>query len=138
MPEAVDLVVHADWIVTVNRSNQVLENHSVAVKNGRIAGIMPTPRANSDYSASESVTLPGQVLMPGLINAHTHASMSLMRGMADDMPLMTWLQEQVWPVEAKWLSSGFVSDGAELAIAEMLLGGTTCFADMYFFPTWYL
>ncbi|MEE8118184.1 MAG: TRZ/ATZ family hydrolase, partial [Gammaproteobacteria bacterium] len=108
--------------------------HSVAVKNGRIAGIMPTPRANSDYSASESVTLPGQVLMPGLINAHTHASMSLMRGMADDMPLMTWLQEQVWPVEAKWLSSGFVSDGAELAIAEMLLGGTTCFADMYFFP----
>ncbi|MCU7904564.1 MAG: TRZ/ATZ family hydrolase [Candidatus Thiodiazotropha sp. (ex Epidulcina cf. delphinae)] len=134
MPEQVDQLIHAEWIIPVVPENQVLDSHSLAVKGGRIEAILPTAQAKSRYQAVHETPLPGQALMPGLINAHTHAAMALLRGLADDLPLMTWLNEHIWPAEAKWISEEFIHDGTQLAMAEMLLSGTTCFNDMYFFP----
>ena len=134
MPQQVDLLIHAEWIVPVVPENQILTHHSLAVHGGKIHAILPSSQAESEYQAAQQISLPGQVLMPGLINAHTHASMTLLRGLADDLPLMTWLNEHIWPAEAQWVNEEFIHDGTQLAIAEMLLGGTTCFNDMYFFP----
>jgi len=133
-PTAVDALLHARWIVPVEPDLTVLEAHSVAVHHGRIVEVLPTGAARTRYTAAEHVDLPNHALIPGLINAHTHAAMSLFRGLADDLPLMDWLQNHIWPAEAKWASAEFVRDGAQLAIAEMLKSGTTCFNDMYFFP----
>ncbi|MCG7906095.1 MAG: N-ethylammeline chlorohydrolase [gamma proteobacterium symbiont of Stewartia floridana] len=134
MPQQVDLLIHAEWIIPVVPENQVLTHHSLAVNGGRIEHILPRSQAESELDALQTVDLPGQALIPGLINAHTHASMSLLRGLADDLPLMTWLNEHIWPAEAQWVNEEFIHDGSQLAIAEMLLSGTTCFNDMYFFP----
>ncbi|MEJ2619142.1 MAG: TRZ/ATZ family hydrolase [Candidatus Thiodiazotropha sp.] len=134
MPQQVDLLIHAQWIIPVVPENQVLTHHSLAVSGGQITHILPRSQAESELNPVQNIDLPGQVLIPGLINAHTHASMSLLRGLADDLPLMTWLNEHIWPAEAQWISEEFIHDGSQLAIAEMLLGGTTCFNDMYFFP----
>ena len=134
MPQQVDLLIHAEWIIPVVPENQVLTHHSLAVRGGRIEQILPRSQAESELQAAQTIDLPGQALIPGLINAHTHASMSLLRGLADDLPLMTWLNEHIWPAEAQWVNEEFIHDGTRLAIAEMLLGGTTCFNDMYFFP----
>lgn len=130
----VDFVLHPEWIIPVDPDDRVLEQHSLAVHKGRIEAILPTTQARSRFPAAEQVELPGHVLIPGLINAHTHAAMTLLRGLADDMPLMTWLHEHIWPVEGRWANAEFVHDGTQLAILEMLRGGTTCFNDMYFFP----
>jgi 5-methylthioadenosine/S-adenosylhomocysteine deaminase len=134
MSEKVDLLLHARWIIPVVPENQVLEFHSLAINDGRIVGLIPTQEAASAFQAETERELPEHALIPGLINAHTHASMSLLRGLADDLPLMTWLNEHIWPAEGRWISEEFIQDGSQLAIAEMLLGGTTCFNDMYFFP----
>jgi len=134
MPEKVDLLLHARWIIPVVPENQVLEHHSIAIRDGRIHGLLPTEEAVAAYQADTVKQLPGHALLPGLINSHTHASMSLLRGLADDLPLMTWLNEHIWPAEGRWISEEFIQDGTQLAIAEMLLGGTTCFNDMYFYP----
>ena len=133
-PTVVDTLITARWIVPVQPDETVLEHHAIAIKNGRIEAILPTERAFSEYTAAETHELGNHVLIPGLVNTHTHAAMTLFRGMADDMPLMTWLQEHIWPAEQQWVAPGFVEDGTRLAIAEMLRGGTTCFNDMYFFP----
>lgn len=123
-------IIHAPHIVTVNATNDVLNDHAVVVENGKIVDILPSSSCSSD-----GIVLPkGTVLMPGLINAHTHSPMVYLRGYADDLPLTTWLETKIWPTEFKCVSREFVREGAELAIAEMLLGGTTCFSDMYFFP----
>lgn len=132
--EKVDQLLHARWIIPVVPENQVLEHHSLAIKDGRIRGLLPTASARLRFQAEQEWDLAGQVLLPGLINAHTHASMSLLRGLADDLPLMSWLNHHIWPAEARWISEEFIQDGTQLAIAEMLRGGTTCFNDMYFFP----
>jgi len=132
--EKVDQLLHARWIIPVVPENQVLEHHSLAIKDGRIRGLLPSASARLRFQAEQEWDLAGQVLLPGLINAHTHASMSLLRGLADDLPLMTWLNHHIWPAEARWISEEFIQDGTQLAIAEMLRGGTTCFNDMYFFP----
>ena len=134
MPEQVDLLLHARWVIPVVPENQVLEHHSLAVRDGRIIAIAPTSEIADHYLAASEKQLPRHALIPGLINSHTHASMSLLRGLADDMPLMTWLNEHIWPAEGRWVSEEFIHDGSQLAFAEMLLGGTTCFNDMYFFP----
>ncbi|ODB86519.1 N-ethylammeline chlorohydrolase [Candidatus Thiodiazotropha endoloripes] len=134
MPQQVDLLIHAEWIIPVVPENQVLTHHSLAVSGGRIERILPRSQAESELDALQTIDLPGQALIPGLINAHTHASMSLLRGLADDLPLMTWLNEHIWPAETQWVNEEFIHDGSQLAIAEMLLSGTTCFNDMYFFP----
>lgn len=129
-----DLIISPGWIVTMTQQGKVLRDCSVVICEQKIAAIMPTAEARLRYSTDAEHRLPDAVLMPGLVNTHGHAAMSLLRGFADDMPLQPWLQEHIWPTEERWVSEEFVRDGTELAIAEMLLSGTTCFSDMYFFP----
>ena len=133
MPKKIDLLIEARWIAQVEPDN-LLVNHALAVDGGNILAILPTGNARARYAPAEHLTLPDHILIPGLVNLHTHAAMSLMRGMADDRPLMTWLQKHIWPAEAAHVSPQFVHDGTRLACAEMLAGGITCFNDMYFFP----
>ncbi|MDD4880733.1 MAG: TRZ/ATZ family hydrolase [Gallionellaceae bacterium] len=129
----VDLRIDADWVVPVEPAGKVLEHHSLIVGEGRIQDILPSHEADSRYLFRERVRLPGHALIPGLVNLHSHAAMALLRGYADDLPLMSWLNEHIWPAEARWMSPEFVMDGSRLACLEMLKGGVTCFNDMYFF-----
>ncbi len=128
------VLINARWVVPVEPAGTVLERHAVAVRSGRIEAVLPAAQAAERYADYARIELPGHALIPGLINAHTHAAMALMRGIADDLPLMRWLEQHVWPVEAKHVSAEFVKDGTLLACAEMLRGGVTCFNDMYYFP----
>ena len=130
----VDTLIHAGWIIPVEPPFDTLKHHSLVIHDGRICDLLPTELAKQQYYATTVENLENHALLPGLINAHTHAAMSLLRGIADDLPLMDWLQNHIWPLEQKWMSEEFVKDGTDLAIAEMLRGGTTCFNDMYFFP----
>lgn len=132
-PESIDLLIESRWIAAVD-PDVVLSNHAVAIRDGRILAVLPASEARNRYQASERVCLNEHILIPGLINLHSHAAMSLMRGLADDLPLMDWLQNHIWPAEAAHISAQFVYDGTRLACAEMLKGGITCFNDMYFFP----
>jgi 5-methylthioadenosine/S-adenosylhomocysteine deaminase len=132
-PRHVDLALSARWILPIEPPG-VLADHVVLVDAGRIVAVAPREHAARDYLPRESLELADHVLMPGLVNAHTHAAMSLMRGIADDVPLASWLSDHVWPREAKFVSPEFVYDGALLGAAEMLRGGITCCNDMYFFP----
>ncbi len=132
-PEPIDLLIEARWIATVE-PDAVLKNHAVAIDKGRIKAVLPASEARPRYSPRTLHVLPEHILIPGLINLHTHAAMSLMRGIADDLPLMAWLQKHIWPTESAHLSPQFVYDGTRLACAEMLKSGITCFNDMYFFP----
>ena len=134
MPQPADLIIAARWVVPVEPAGSVLDDHAVVIHDGRIVALMPAGQAAQAYVARGSVTLPSHVLLPGLINAHTHAAMTLMRGLADDLPLMEWLDQHIWPAERQHVSPEFVYDGTLLACAEMLSGGVTCFNDMYFFP----
>jgi len=128
-----ELLINADWIVPVAQPGW-LEKHSLAVNEGRIVALLPSADAGVQIEADHTLDLPGHALMPGLINAHTHSPMSLFRGLADDLPLMAWLNDHIWPAESRWVHEEFIADGTRLAIAEMLRSGTTCFNDMYFFP----
>jgi 5-methylthioadenosine/S-adenosylhomocysteine deaminase len=130
----IDTLIHARWVVPVEPDAVVHEHYAVAVQDGRILELLPSDDADARYRARDTVRLGNHLLLPGFINAHTHSAMSLFRGLADDLPLMDWLQRHIWPAEAKWVTAEFVRDGSELAIAEMLKGGTTCFGDMYFYP----
>ena len=132
--QAIDLLVSARWVIPVEPAGAVLDDHSVAVAKGRIAAVLPSGEARERFEAREHVRLDRHALIPGLVNLHTHAAMTLMRGLADDLPLMTWLRDHIWPAETKHVSSEFVYDGTLLACAEMLRGGVTCFNEMYFFP----
>jgi 5-methylthioadenosine/S-adenosylhomocysteine deaminase len=132
--QAVDLLVSARWVIPVEPPGTVLQDHAVAVADGRIVAVLSSDEARSRYRPAKSVDLPYHVLIPGLVNLHTHASMTLMRGLADDLPLMSWLRDHIWPAEAGNVSLEFVHDGTLLACAEMLRAGVTCFNDMYFFP----
>lgn len=131
---AVDLIINARWVIPIEPAGVVLENHAVAVRDGKIVDLLPQTLAASRYTAARNVSLPEHVLIPGLVNAHAHAAMNLMRGIADDLPLMRWLQEAIWPIEGKHVSADFVRDGTLLAAAEMLRGGITTCNDMYFHP----
>lgn len=134
MPTSVaplDLLLVPTWLVPVEPAGVVLEGHALGLRDGLIAWLGPRERAPVALQVRE---LPDCLLCPGLINAHGHAAMSLFRGLADDLPLMTWLREHIWPAEGRWVDPGFVRDGTDLAIAEQLKGGITCFADMYFYP----
>lgn len=132
--EKVDTLIHARWIVPVEPDGRVLDRHSLAIRHGRIAALLPSAEARLRFHAADTVDLPRHALIPGLVNAHTHAAMTLLRGYVDDLPLMGWLKDHIWPAETRWMSPEFVRDGVELAVAEMLRGGITCFNDMYFFP----
>ncbi len=130
----VDTLIHARWIIPVEPESVTLEHHSLVIDSGRIIDLLPTDLAQKKYKGSSIEILKNHALLPGLINSHTHAAMTLLRGIADDLPLMDWLNNHIWPLEQKWMSEAFVRDGTDLAIAEMIRGGTTCFNDMYFFP----
>ena len=130
----VDLLIEAGWVVPVEPHGAALENHAVAVDDGRIVALLPISEARSRYAARETVSRPQAALLPGLVNVHTHNPMTLMRGLADDLPLMTWLKEHIWPAEAAVMGREFVSCGVELAVVEMLRGGTTTCNENYFFP----
>lgn len=129
---AFDQLICARWIITVEQDGQVLENHAVGIRNGRIVAIL-RPEEIAAANAAERIDLPQHVLMPGLVNLHGHSAMTLLRGMADDKALMDWLQNHIWPAEGKHVSDAFVFDGALLAMGEMFRSGTTTINDMYFF-----
>jgi 5-methylthioadenosine/S-adenosylhomocysteine deaminase len=129
-----DTLITPGWCVPIEPAGVVLADHAVVISDGRITELLPAAAARTAYQPSARIERPGHVLIPGLINAHTHAAMTLLRGLADDLPLGTWLQDRIWPAERRWVSAEFVRDGTELAIAEMLRAGITCFADQYFYP----
>ena len=129
-----DSLIASSWCIPVEPAGTVLEDHAVAVVDDRIAAILPLAEARESFQPSVFVNRPGHVLIPGLINSHCHAAMTLFRGLVDDLPLDAWLREGIWPVERRFASAELVRDGTELAIAEMLTAGITCFSDQYFFP----
>lgn len=133
-PVPCDLSIEAGWVVPVEPHAVVLEQHAVIVSKGVIADVLPIAQARQRYAPAQTVSRPESALIPGLVNAHTHNPMTLLRGIADDLPLMEWLQGHIWPVEAAVIGPQFVEDGITLAIAEMLRGGTTCANENYFFP----
>ncbi|HEY9050650.1 MAG TPA: amidohydrolase family protein, partial [Gammaproteobacteria bacterium] len=130
----VDTLIHARWVIPVTEGDPILDHHSVAIHDGRIVDILPSDEAKNRYQGHIENEYSRHALIPGLVNAHTHAAMTLFRGVADDLALMDWLTNHIWPAEQKWINEEFIQDGSELAIAEMLRSGTTCFNDMYFFP----
>ncbi len=129
-----DTLIAPQWCVPVQPSGVVLTDHAVIINEGRISDVLPLELARAKYQPTQSIEKPEHCLIPGFVNTHTHAAMTLMRGFADDMQLEAWLREGIWPAEKRWVSAEMVRDGTELAIAEMLRGGTTCFSDQYFFP----
>ena len=126
--------IHAGWVIPVEPEGTVYERRTILIEDTRITSIIPTAQWRRPSHAIVEIDCSEHVLIPGLINAHSHAAMSLFRGMADDRPLMEWLEQHIWPAEASFVNREFVREGTRLAAAEMLLGGTTCFNDMYFFP----
>jgi 5-methylthioadenosine/S-adenosylhomocysteine deaminase len=134
MSDTADVLISPRWVIPVEPADQVLEHHSVAIHQDRIVAVLPRDTARARYPAARETVLAGHALIPGLVNLHTHAAMALMRGLADDLPLMQWLEEAIWPAEAKHMSHDFVRDGTLVAAAEMLRGGITTFNEMYFYP----
>ncbi|MDP1734866.1 MAG: TRZ/ATZ family hydrolase [Sulfuritalea sp.] len=134
MAAEIDLLIRPEWVIPIEPAGITLSGHALAVNNGKILALLPDEEAAQRFRPTETVELPGQVLLPGLVNLHTHAAMSLLRGYADDLPLMRWLSERIWPAEARHAGPEFVRAGTLLACAEMLRGGITTFNDMYFFP----
>src|SRR5690606_38746015 len=128
--EQIDTLIYARWIVPVEPAGMVLDHHALAIRDGQIVDLLPQADARTRYQARTVRELPSHVLIPGLVNAHTHVAMPLLRGYADDLPLMTWLSEHIWPAEGRHVSPEFVHDGSLLGLAEMLRGGVTCVSDM--------
>lgn len=133
-PVKIDTLLEARWIIPVEPAGTVLQDHALAIDRGVIQAIVPTEEAQTRFEPAQRIVLHHHALIPGLVNLHTHAAMTLMRGLADDLPLMEWLNNHIWPAETRHVDTGFVFDGTRLACAEMLRAGVTCFNDMYFFP----
>lgn len=129
--QIVNSLIHSKYIVTM--TGTVLPNSSLAIDQGKIIAILPQAEIKKRYTALMEYDLPEHVVMPGLVNAHTHLSMNLMRGLADDLKLHDWLQKHIWPAEAAVISPEFVKEGVLLAMAELIRGGVTCFSDGYFY-----
>ncbi len=134
MTQHVELLIKPRWILPVVPSGQVLEHHAIGISSGEIRVLGPAQELCEAVTADQVLELPEQVLMPGLVNAHTHSAMSLLRGIGDDLPLQQWLHDRIWPIEGEFADADFVALGTDLAIAEMIRGGTTTANDMYFFP----
>ena len=134
LPARVDLILRPRWMIPVVPAGVVLENRDLVIHESRIVALCPREQTAQRYLASSTEDLPEHVLIPGLVNAHCHAAMALMRGIADDQPLQSWLETAIWPLESRWASTEMVHDGTLLACAEMLRAGITTFNDMYFFP----
>ena len=129
-----DCIVKPRWLIPVEPAGVVFEDHAIVIRDGRILALAPAAEAIDSFDAETVIERPDHVLIPGLINAHTHAAMTLFRGLADDLPLEEWLTGHIWPAEVRWVDSDFVRDGTDLAVLEMIRSGTTCFNDMYFYP----
>lgn len=129
-----DTLLHARWVLAADDGGKMLDNHIIAIADGRIIDVGPRDELLGRYMAGREYFLDNHVVMPGFINAHGHSPMTLLRGYADDLPLRPWLEQKIWPAETRWLGENYVAAGARLAVAEMLLSGTTTFADMYFYP----
>lgn len=132
--QAIDTLIYPRWIIPIEPHDCVLEEHAIAIHGDRIVALLPAKQAALTYLAKNTLHLPEHVVMPGLVNTHTHSAMTLFRGMADDLALMDWLENHIWMAEKQWMNESFVYDGTQLAILEMLRSGTTCFNDHYFFP----
>ncbi|MBC7984600.1 MAG: amidohydrolase family protein, partial [Candidatus Obscuribacterales bacterium] len=132
--EPIDLLISARWVIPIEPVNRVLEHHAIAIREGRILALLPTAEAKTRYAPIEHIDRPQHVLLPGFVNAHTHAAMTLLRGAAENAGFDAWLKEKIWPLESRWQSPEFVRDGLELGIAGMVASGTTCFAEQYLFP----
>jgi 5-methylthioadenosine/S-adenosylhomocysteine deaminase len=130
----VDYIIHPKWIIPINQNAELLTQSSVIIDNGKILCLLPTAEANQKYTSENTTTLENHVILPGFINCHTHTPMNLFRGLADDLPLMDWLTQHIWPAEQKIINPQTTKLGSQLAIAEMIRGGTTCFNDHYLFP----
>ncbi len=133
-PQAVDLIIKSKWIIPVVPENRVFTDCAIAIKDGVIVTLAPTSEIDKQFSAQSTIELGRHILIPGLINSHGHAAMSLLRGFADDLPLQQWLEQHIWPAEGQFVDRDFAHAGVQLAMAEMIRSGTTCFTDMYFFP----
>lgn len=132
--QKIDQLICARWVLPIAPENTILDNHAIAITNGKIIACLPTEDAKKTFQADHVTELPEHAVMPGLINAHTHNPMVLFRGLADDLPLMDWLNNHIWPAEAEIINADSIVDGTELASAELIRGGTTCFNEHYFFP----
>ncbi len=132
--QKIDTLIHARWVLPIVPRNQILEHHSIAIDSEKIIAILPTETAKKNYTAKNNIDRQSHVIMPGLINTHAHTPMNLLRGLGDDLQLMDWLQNHIWPAESKIINAESCYDGSQLAIIEMLRGGTTCFNDHYFYP----
>ncbi len=133
-PIDIDSLIECRWVIPVRPAGRVLDDYAIAIRDGRIVDLAPVDLARGRYRAANRVQLREHVVTPGLINAHTHAAMALLRGTGDDLPLARWLNERIWPIEQALASAQFVYDGTRLAAMEMLRAGQTCCSDMYFFP----
>ena len=132
--KTVSEIIHARWVIPNTENTTFLENTAIIIDQGKIVDTLPTNESKQKYQSENIINMGDHVVMPGLINAHTHTPMNLFRGLADDLPLMDWLNKHIWPAEQAIISPDTVSLGSQLAIAEMIRGGTTCFNDHYFFP----
>ena len=132
--EPIDTLITARWIVPIEPDSRVLEDHAVAIHRGLVVAVAPTREARVRFAAEELIERPAHVLLPGFVNAHTRAAMTLLRGAAESSSFDYWLNRQIRPLEQRWMDAEYVRDGAELAIADMLTSGTTCFADLHLFP----
>lgn len=133
MKHHADFLVSGRYLITCEETNRILENHTLAISAGKIIDILPTSEARKKYEASMQ-SFDTHAILPGFINAHTHLAMNAFRGLADDLALLDWLNDYIWPAETKWVSEEFVYDASKLAIAELIRSGSTCYNDMYFFP----
>ncbi len=133
MKTKIDTLIHARWIIPIEPHNTILEHHSLAIHQGVILALFPTAEVDKYYESETNITLANHAVMPGLVNAHAHSPMTLFRGMADDLPLMKWLTEHIWPAESYWMDEDFMRDGTQLAFLEMIRSGTTCFNENYFY-----
>ena len=131
--ETVDVLVRGGTVVTMDGASRVIEDGAVAIRADRIVAVGPTTAMASRYPARATVDAAGRIVMPGLVNTHTHVPMTLFRGIADDMELMDWLRNHIWPAENRNVTPEFVTWGTRLAAWELIRSGTTTFADMYFY-----
>jgi len=132
--EQLDSIIDAKWLIPVVPEGKILNHHSLLIRHGKIVDIIPTREVMGRYQSIHHIKLDNHALLPGFVNSHCHSPMSLMRGIADDLPLKAWLEKHIWPLEAKFLDEQYVADGTSLAVAEMIRSGTTCLVDQYFYP----
>ena len=128
------VIISASWIFTAGPEDQLLSDYAVVIENDKVIDLLPQNKVFDEYEANNNYQLTDHILIPGLINTHTHAAMSLFKGFADDLSLQDWLNNHIWPAEKEFVNSSFVKDGSILALSEMIKSGVTTFNDMYFFP----